>query len=257
MMGAVLCAPQGRSQRSEARRILVAAHRGGAGISPENTLTAYRKAIRLHCDYIELDVRTTADGRLIIMHDRTVDRTTDGTGEVSALTWDYISHLNANKRPGERKEPVPTFEQVARLCRGRIGLYIDHKAAAVSAVLDTLDRTNFGTKLVVYGGMDTLKEYRRLRPTLAIMPGHPDTAEQMELLVSALQPETMDGHMTEWTKEQVTSAHRHKATVWMDVMGATDCETGWLQAIGMGADALQTDYPDRLIPFLKSNGLRD
>ena len=70
--------------------IAVIAHRAGRGIMPENTLTAIRNAIRLGVDYVELDIRATKDGHLVIMHDGTVDRTTNGTGAVKDLDFAAI-----------------------------------------------------------------------------------------------------------------------------------------------------------------------
>ncbi|NLI01273.1 MAG: glycerophosphodiester phosphodiesterase family protein [Chthonomonadales bacterium] len=237
--------------------VLVVAHRGGAGVAPENTLTAFRKAIRLRADYVEVDVGCSADGHLVVMHDRTVDRTTNGTGDIAKLTLAEIGKLAIRSdRFPDVHERVPTFEAVVRLCRARIGLYIDHKDAPVGEVMRVLDALRFGRKAIVYGSPDRLAEYRRLMPAMAIMPGHPADLAAMDALVSRLHPEAMDGHLLEWTREQVDEAHRRGATVWMDVMGDTDNEAGWQAAVDLGADALQTDYPDRLLSYLRRKKLR-
>ena len=76
-------------------RPLAAAHRGHSIENPENTLEAYRKAIELGIDMIECDVNITRDGKLVMMHDSTLDRTTSGTGRVSASTWEDIQQLDA------------------------------------------------------------------------------------------------------------------------------------------------------------------
>src|SRR2546423_13072452 len=98
--------------RPSEQRIIVIAHRGANKFAPENTLAAFRKAIELGCDYVELDVRRTRDGALILMHDRTVDRTTNGTGQVSELTLSQIRSLDAGSKAGAqwKGERVPTFE---------------------------------------------------------------------------------------------------------------------------------------------------
>lgn len=237
--------------------MIVAAHRGGAGLAPENTLEAYRNAIRIGADYVEIDVRETADGALVIMHDSAVDRTTDGTGEVSRLNASTIARLNAAaKYPGARRQRVPTLEDVARLCRGKIGIYLDHKSAPVRKVLGVLDRVRFGERIVVYGSLETLREYRSLRPRWLLMPGHPADESQMKSLARTIAPVAFDGHALEWTAEQVRQAHACGGQVWMDIMGPTDNPEGYARAVEMGADALQTDYPDRLIGWLKDRGLR-
>src|SRR5439155_11323089 len=74
----------------ESTRCLVIAHRGASAAAPENTLAAFRLAADLGADGIELDVRGTADGQLVVLHDASVNRTTDGTGRVAALTLDQL-----------------------------------------------------------------------------------------------------------------------------------------------------------------------
>jgi glycerophosphoryl diester phosphodiesterase len=87
--------------------IRIVGHRGTMGTEPENTLRSFRAAQADGADEIELDVRVSADGRLVVLHDSTVDRTTDGSGEVAALTLDRLRRLDAGR--GER---VPTCAEV-------------------------------------------------------------------------------------------------------------------------------------------------
>ena len=78
---------------------LLIAHRGGAGLAPENTMAAFRCAVDdWDADILELDVRLTADGQLVVLHDETVDRTTDGTGPIRAMTWAAARRLDAGHR---------------------------------------------------------------------------------------------------------------------------------------------------------------
>lgn len=93
--------------------IYVAAHRGWSEKYPENTMLAYRKAAELGVDQIEIDVRVTRDGELVIMHDATVDRTTNGNGLVEELTLAQILELDAGSWKGEEfaGERVPTFAE--------------------------------------------------------------------------------------------------------------------------------------------------
>ncbi|MGA8113884.1 MAG: glycerophosphodiester phosphodiesterase family protein [Actinocatenispora sp.] len=87
--------------------IRIIGHRGVMGVEPENTIRSFRRAEREGADDIELDLRLTADGHLVIMHDATVDRTTNGSGAVAELTLAEIRALDAGD--GER---VPTFAEV-------------------------------------------------------------------------------------------------------------------------------------------------
>jgi glycerophosphoryl diester phosphodiesterase len=95
------------------------AHRGASAGAPENTLPAFGRALRAGARMLEMDVRFTADGQPVIMHDATVDRTTNGTGPVSALTLAQVQRLDAGRWFGTRFRGtrVPTLRQVLRLGR--------------------------------------------------------------------------------------------------------------------------------------------
>lgn len=101
---------------------MLAAHRGGARLAPENTMTAFRQAVDdWDADMLEMDVHLTADGRVVVLHDPTVDRTTDGTGPVRDMSWDAVRRLDAGYRfrnaAGEtpyrgRGVRIPLFDEV-------------------------------------------------------------------------------------------------------------------------------------------------
>ena len=97
-------------------------HRGAAGHEPENTLRGFRRAMELGADMVELDVQICGSGELVVIHDGTVDRTTDGAGEVAEMTLDELRSLDAGM--GER---VPTLQEVIDLAAGRIGINIELK----------------------------------------------------------------------------------------------------------------------------------
>ena len=93
------------------------AHRGSKGTHPENTLASFKEAVRVGSDGIELDVHLTKDGQLVVIHDETVDRTTNGTGEIRTLTLAEIKELDAGSWFNERfaGEKIPTLEEVLLL----------------------------------------------------------------------------------------------------------------------------------------------
>lgn len=97
----------------------VIAHRGSSVDRPENTLAAARRAIEAGATAIEIDVRTTRDGHLVVLHDKTVDRTTNGTGDVGRMTLAEIQRLDAGSwfSPEYRNERVPTVAELLTLCR--------------------------------------------------------------------------------------------------------------------------------------------
>jgi glycerophosphoryl diester phosphodiesterase len=100
--------------------VVIVAHRGMAAGHPENTLAAFRHSVSAGFPAIEVDLRTTADGHIVIMHDETVDRTTDGTGEVGRMTLAEIRSLDAGRHAGPRfaGERVPTYPEALQALHG-------------------------------------------------------------------------------------------------------------------------------------------
>jgi len=105
------------------------AHRGASARAPENTLAAFTEAIRLGADLIECDVHLSADGVPVIIHDDTVDRTTNGRGAVSALACARLRRLDAGAWFSSRfrGERIPTLEEALECARGRCGLNLEIK----------------------------------------------------------------------------------------------------------------------------------
>ena len=105
-------APAARAAAAE-RRALIAAHRGGAALWPENSLTAFRNALALGVDFIEFDLHQTADGQIVVLHDAVLDRTTTGQGPVGALKLADLAPFRLRARDGTpTDDAIPTLAQV-------------------------------------------------------------------------------------------------------------------------------------------------
>ncbi len=151
-------------QPAVARRPQFIAHRGGAGLYPENTLYAFRRAVEdWAVDAIELDVHATADGHCVVIHDPTVDRTTDGTGRVADLTLEELRRLDAGHRftpDGGQTFPyrgqglrIPTIDEVLADLPANITLIAEVKARAAQAPLFEAIRRAGAEQRVVAAGM--------------------------------------------------------------------------------------------------------
>jgi len=112
----------------------IVAHRGASSTRPENTLASFEGAVRLGARIVELDVRLTRDRVAVVMHDPTVDRTTDGAGPVHELTLDEIRSLDAGAG-----QAVPTLEEALALLSGRAGVAIEIKVLPGEAAFDPAD----------------------------------------------------------------------------------------------------------------------
>ncbi len=139
------------------------AHRGASAYEPENTLRSFERAIEMKADMIELDVRQSIDGHLVVMHDGTVDRTTDSTGPVSLKTLAELKELNAGK--GER---IPTLNEVVELGRGRAKFVIELKEnGAEDKVVDLIRKNKLIDEVfIVSFKANRLKMIKELEPKL-------------------------------------------------------------------------------------------
>ncbi|MGM0846283.1 MAG: glycerophosphodiester phosphodiesterase [Bacillota bacterium] len=117
----------------ETRKTLIVAHRGASALAPENTLSAFDTAVSLGADYIEVDIQMTKDGKLVAMHDVTVDRTTNGTGRVKNFTYDELISLDAGSwfSPWFKGERVPSLDSIIDRYSGRTGILIELKHPSI------------------------------------------------------------------------------------------------------------------------------
>ena len=110
----------------KSKEVLVIAHRGDWRGAPENSLQGFQNCIARGIDIVELDVRRTKDGALVVLHDETVDRTTNGRGIVSELTLDEVRKLRLRNGLGRVTElQIPTFEEVLLLCKDKVLIHLD------------------------------------------------------------------------------------------------------------------------------------
>ena len=227
--------------------VVAIAHRGEHLSHPENTLPAYQAAIDAGADFIEVDVRTTSDGKLVIMHDSTVDAQTNGKGAVKQMTLARIRALNV------RGSVVPTFAEVLRLARGKIGVYVDSKDVSAADVVAALDQHQMRANVVVYGGLPYLKEIATLAPDIKIMPESVSVAV-CEKLVQELHPKVIAFGARDFTDEIIAVAKRGNAGIYVDRFGDADNPALWQDAIDRGATGIQTDKPAELVQYLRSRG---
>jgi glycerophosphoryl diester phosphodiesterase len=182
---------------------------------------------------------------------------TGGTGNIEDLTLDQIRRLRVRSKPGSTVpvQQVPTFDEILSHAKGRMKIYVDHKKAPPAEVLAAIEKHGMLRDVVVYGSVPTLREYKRLAPSVWILPDHPGSVARIEALVADLKPETLDGSIVEWTREQIEAAHRAGAQVWVDNRSDLDNPAGIQRAVELGVDAIQTDKPAVVLQELTRLGL--
>jgi glycerophosphoryl diester phosphodiesterase len=233
--------------------VLIVAHRGANKFAPQNTLPATEKAIRMNLDFVEIDVRTTKDGRLVLMHNETVDGTTDGKGAVRDLTLEEIKALDAGIRfrPKFKGTRVPTLEEYFAAAKGRINTYLDWKDASPEALADAVIKAGAVDSTVVYGGPGELIELRKIDPRFHVMP-EADSEGMLDIITaSGLKFDTIGSNALAFTPKIAELAHKMGVKTFVDILGVADNCAGVKKEIQYGADAIQTDNPDMVLKCLK------
>jgi glycerophosphoryl diester phosphodiesterase len=238
-------------------KMIVIAHRGDHTIAPENSLMAIQNAINDGADYVELDIRTTNDGKLVLMHDGTVDRMTNGKGNINELSFDTIRALKLfNKRiTNSDTLQVPTFEEALQLCKNKINIYLDFKAAHVPQVYEAIIKANMQNQMVVYiNAPNQYTDWRKYVPTmpliLSLNKKVKDSTEMVEYL-NKINIDILDGNWNEYTQETVNAATKMGVPVWADMQATKEDDAYWLKGIELGLLGIQTDHPKELVQFLK------
>jgi glycerophosphoryl diester phosphodiesterase len=160
------------------RPVVRVAHRGGAGLAPENTLAAFRVGLEYGADALELDVHLSRDGELVVIHDPIVARTTNAAGEVGALTFAELRQLDASARyfgPPVGRQLIPTLQEVVDLAKGRASLQVEIKVRADGSrypgieakVVDTLRLSGMvGEAVILSFDFPTLAAVKEIEPRL-------------------------------------------------------------------------------------------
>ena len=228
------------------------AHRGASGNFPENTLRAFQMALEIGVDEIEFDLRMTGDGHLVVMHDATVDRTTDGTGAIGELTLAEIRALDAGRVFGERfrGDRVPTWEEALDLVQGKVRLNVhlkeggspdgdyERKVAKALRAFRMVDDSVMACNDVSVG------LFAEIDPRIAcrIFPNNRSPGDyirsSMEMGLRTMQP-GRDMTSTEFVQKA------HESGLGVHVFYA-DTPEDMRTYIGMGVDGILTNYPERL-----------
>ncbi|HEY4285590.1 MAG TPA: glycerophosphodiester phosphodiesterase family protein [Puia sp.] len=245
----------------DSKVILICAHRGAHNEFPENSMAAFKKAIDLGIDIFELDIRATKDDSLIIMHDRSVDRTTDGHGDVANLSFGEIRKLHLKFNGKVTDEKVPTLEEALTLAKGKILVDLDIKVNKFPGILAVVNRTqtkNTVFALVyrpIYGKM--IKEQSPGFRTL--IRTNNEAAVDTLFTVTNTEAVHIDNHHN--TVAVTTKIRNHGARAFINALDDADKKVaaGDLDAyeedIKNGANIVQTNYPALLMQYLKKKGL--
>ena len=245
--------------------VLVAAHRGAHMDNFENSLASIHKAIELGVDVVELDVRTTKDGFLVLMHDSSIDRTTTGKGKVEELTLAELKTFRLRSPYGRiSEESIPTFEAALKIIKGKIMVDIDMKTDNVKGLVKMVEKTGTNSD-VFYFDNDYLQldAIKKMNSSAQIMP----RAYSLKMADSAVvryAPPVVHIDPDFYTKELSKMLRDNNSRVWINALGESDAyirygrgEKVLEELLGKGANMIQTDEPEMLLELLKYKGLHE
>lgn len=243
----------------ERKQVSNVAHRGATAYSPENTIAAFDLAVDMKADYIEIDVQRSKDGELVLIHDTTVDRTTDGTGKVGDLTLEQLRSLDAGSWKGEQfaGEPIPTFEEILDHYHGKIGILIELKAPELypgieeqvaAALIERNLHKPQNEKIIIQSfNFESIKKMDQLLPKVPIGVL---TSNRADTTLEALQEFST---YADWfnpsygivTEELVNQVHSLGMQIGSWTVRSQEAADFLFE---MGVDAIISDYPDYVDP---------
>lgn len=247
---------------------LTFAHRGGAGLWPENTLEAFRGAVELGCSHLETDLRVSRDGEIVLMHDAVLDRTTNGSGPVSAHTLAELRQLDAGYRfsPDGKTFPrrgqgvtIPTFAELVAAAPGvcfNVEIKERGQVDLPRALLAFVERHGITDRIIVAAEQHELvRDFRRLSGgRIATSASRREClqfwfASRLQLTgfvrlpYQALQIPVRFGHRELVTPRLLDAAHRAGLAIHVWTI---DDAAEMHRLLDLGVDGLMSDHPDRL-----------
>ncbi|HWV64836.1 glycerophosphodiester phosphodiesterase family protein [Chitinophaga sp.] len=250
--------------------IMVAAHRASHNKYPENSLAAVKESIEQGIDVVEIDLHETKDHILVVMHDATITRTTGKPGKIKDYTYRELQQFPLLFNGQPTTEKIPTFEQVLQLTKGRIIVDVDFKEDSESAAKQAFAQiaAHGMEKQVLFFIYDhhqapTLHSWN---PKIPVMPRAHSIAEVAEIQeIAAKQGKfpVIHGDDSFYSDSLMKSITASGTRVWMNALGKYDKLESEKEDAGFDqlrkdaayANAIQTNYPEKLLVYLRKKGL--
>lgn len=259
---------------NKSKYVTVVAHRGDWRNSPENSIQAFKNCIEMGVDMIEIDVRKTKDNELVIIHDATVDRTTNGKGKVSDLTLEEVKKLRLRAGHGVvTRHEVPTLEEVLNLCKDKVLINIDKGYDYFQQMYSLLTKTGTLDQVVIKGGhsYDKVKgQNGKVLDEVIYMPivnlNNKNAEELLDgwLAAKPVAIECCIGKYDAEVERLLKKIKQSDSKIWINSlwpslndghdddraveMNQEDEAWGWI--LDRGATLIQTDRPEELLDYL-------
>lgn len=234
------------------------AHRGSSGTHPENTITAFKEAVRLGVDGIELDIQLTKDGELVVIHDYTLDRTTDGTGKILDYTVEELKAFDAGSKfsPEFAGETIPTFREVLALLQDTdIELNIEIKkpvkedTGIEKKMIQELEEYQYSNRSIISSfNHDSLKRVISINKDLECAILYMKKFENPWEYAAEIGAKALHTYRPETDREMVTEAQHKGFPVRVFTINKAEDMTKFFET---KVAAIFTDYSEKAMKLLK------
>lgn len=241
---------------------VIFAHRGASGEAPENTLAAFKLGLEQGCDAFELDVHLSKDGQIVVIHDGTIDRTTDGSGAVNEMTVEELQAFDAGSWFDEkyRGERIPLLEEVFDMTPDHIIINIEIKGSydgrLEPRLLDLLKRRNrLDTVVISSFDWKSLRYIKELEPGIKIGLLYHLRMDHHEKLPEAVGKDVYSLHPN-YTTLEPEDIRRAQAAGLLVYAWTVNTDELMKQALEDGVDGIITDYPGKLLALMEGTTAR-
>jgi len=279
-MAGIHCCDINAQCKFEDGKVVVVSHRGDWRNAPENSLAAIRNCIDMGVNMVEIDLKKTKDNHLILLHDDTLDRTTNGTGKPSEYTLEEIKKLRLKNGLGRPTlNQVPTLEEAMAVAKGHIWVNIDKGYEYFDDVERILLETGTEKQVLIKSEQPysiVEREHPSILSDLFYMPivnaNDPDALSFTADYIKAVHPTAFEvtfNKLTPQVNEVIDLIRKANCKVWINTLWPSLCAgldddravllneraQTWGAVINMGASFIQTDRPQELIEYLKQDSL--
>lgn len=247
---------------------LVIAHRGASGYAPENTIAAFRKALDIGADALELDLRQTKDSVLVVLHDSDVDRTTNGNGNVKDFTFSELQELDAgswfNKDFSDQK--IPSLQEVIDLLDNTTIIIIELKGGNETypgieeRVVEIVKQNNIEVQTILKSfDPNVLERLRTIEPDIPLLYVYAVRIPWLGMIIDRgvtfnsvydLDVEYLQPHRFFISESFVKDAQAKGYKIISWGVNSTEAIN---ESLEFGVNGIETDYPDKVIELIKKN----
>ena len=244
--------------------IFVCAHRAFYRDFPENSIASIQAAIDEGIDMVEIDVRTTSDSILVLMHDATIDRTTTGQGNIKSQNWNDTKELKLLHRENPTIHSIPKLERVFQLFKDKnIFINLDLKDADNKALTDLIKEYGMLGQVMCYNSKRLVHlEILDLKPQLITMPLCKEKVD-IDFYLKNIDPVVLHYSNSSFTESLLQLAKRDGVKVFMNALGDIDSDissgnyASLVELLRGKPNIIQTDFPKLLLSYLRQHGLHE